>query len=91
MRCGHPSMKDLKQYAARRRLAETLWDGFYRCPNTGKILEQLPGDDKVLCSCSVSNPRVPEERTEQTGVHIVRFLRQATVDEYLDQYFTQEE
>jgi len=62
-----------------------MWGGFYRCPTTGRILEQLPGDDKVLCNCGHSNPNVPQEQTERTGVHIVRFLHAATVDEYLAQ------
>ena len=70
----------------RRLMALSLWGGFYHCPTTGRILEQLPGDDKVLCSCGRSNPRVWQERTEQTGVHLVRFLDAETVDEYLDQH-----
>ena len=70
-------------YHARRELALILWGGFFRCPTTGRILERLKGDDKILCNCRTSNPEVPQERTEETGVHIVRFLRPATVDEYL--------
>lgn len=69
----------------RRRYALVSWSGFYRCPTTGRIIEAMTGDDKALCYCRQSNPRVPSERTEETGVHIVRFLAAATVDEYLDQ------
>jgi hypothetical protein len=65
--------------------ALAMWGGFYRCPTTQRIITALPGDDKALCSCGCSNPRVPEERTEHTGVHIVRHLTPATVDEYLAQ------
>lgn len=68
-----------------RSRALAMWGGFYRCPTTGHVLEQLPGDDKVICGCGRSNPRVPAEHTEQTGVHIVRSLETASVDAYLDQ------
>lgn len=76
---------DMAERRHQRVLALAMWDGFFRCPTTGKILEALPGDDKVLCSCGVSNPAVPQEMTHRTGVHIRRFLQAATVDEYLDQ------
>lgn len=66
-------------------LARFMWGGFYRCPTTGRILTALQGDDKALCSCGLANPRVPEERTERTGVHIVRFLSAATAEEFVDQ------
>jgi hypothetical protein len=66
-------------------VAQSMWGGFFRCPTTGRVIEALHGDDKVLCPCGVSNPRVPTEQTHLTGVHIVRFLTEATVDEYLDQ------
>mgnify|MGYP001569452356 CR=1 FL=1 len=70
---------------ARRLNAHLMWAGFYRCPTTGRIIEAMSGDDKVLWRCQRSNPLVPAERTAQTGTHIVRFLEAATVDEYLDQ------
>lgn len=56
----------------RRQMAERLWGGFYRCPTTGRVLEQLPGDDKVLCPCS------------PTGTHRVAELERVSVEEYLD-------
>ncbi len=65
--------------------AKVFWDGFYRCPTTGRILEAMAGDDKVLCNCGMSNPKVPSESTHQTGVHIRRFLVRATAEEYVDQ------
>lgn len=68
-----------------RRLAARIWASFYRCPTTGRIIEALHGDDKVLCNCGRSNPRVPAERTEQTGTHIIRFLAEVSVDDYLAQ------
>lgn len=66
-------------------LAQTLYAGFYRCPTTGRVIEALPGDDKVLCGCRRSNPAVPTEATERTGTHLVRFLTPATVEEYVDE------
>lgn len=74
-----------EQREHKRQLATMMWGGFYRCPTTGRILEALHGDDKVLCRCATSNPKVPAECTEKTGVHIIRFLDKATVEEYLDQ------
>ena len=68
-----------------RVLAEVLWAGFIKCPTTGRVIEYTEGDNKALCNCRTSNPRVPDERTERTGVHIVRFCQPATTDEYLDQ------
>lgn len=62
-----------------------MYGGFYRCPHTQRVLPALVGDDKVLCTCGWANPAVLQERTEETGVHIVRFLRAASVDDFLDQ------
>lgn len=69
----------------RRTQANMVWAGFYRCPTDGHIIEAMSGDDKALCVCRRSNPAVPSERTELTGVHIIRFLQAASVDDYLDQ------
>jgi len=66
------------------RQVQLFYAGFFKCPTTGQILEQLPGDDKVLCGCRVSNPKAPTERTEHTGTHIVRFLDAVTAEEYVD-------
>jgi hypothetical protein len=66
-------------------LAQRLWGAFVKCPTTSRILEVLAGDDKVMCNCGRSNPAVPQEQTEQTGTHIVRFLQRVSVDEYLEQ------
>ena len=57
----------------------------WRCPTTGRVIEGLLGDDKVLCRCGRSNPAVPTERTERTGVHVKRFLAPATEAEWLAQ------
>lgn len=67
------------------RFAEMMWGGFVRCPTTGRVIEVLHGDDKALCRCGTSNPRVPAERTEITGVHIVRFCTPATAMDYVRQ------
>jgi hypothetical protein len=55
------------------------------CPTTGRVIDGLLHDDKVLCGCKRSNPIVPAERTEQTGVHIKRFLVPATEHDWLAQ------
>jgi len=77
--------------AADRVILEAVWGGFYRCPTTGRIIEALAGDDKVICGCRRSNPQVPEERTEATGVHIIRFLVRVSTDDYLDQQSREED
>jgi hypothetical protein len=61
-----------------------LIDVWY-CPTTGRVIEGLPWDDKVLCGCGRSNPEVPQERTAQTGTHIKRFLKPATEAAWLAQ------
>ncbi len=66
-------------------LAKIMWAGFYRCPTNGRVLEHLAGDDKVLCNCGRSNPKVPNERTHMTGCHVVRFLAEASPEDYVDQ------
>lgn len=77
------SVRDDRPYALRRALALRLWGGFYRCPTTGAVLEQIPGDDKVICLCRTSNPLCPTEGTERTGTHRIAYLQPATVDDYL--------
>ena len=69
----------------RRTLARIMYGGFYKCPNTGRVLGMLPGDDKVLCPCGRSNPKVPGESTARTGTHLVRFIDVAKADAFLDQ------
>jgi len=54
--------------------------GLHRCPNNGKIIESQGHDDKALCGCGRPNPLVP---SECPGVHVKRFLLNATVDEYI--------
>ena len=63
----------MRKNAVKGRLLD-LW----YCPTSGRVIEGLLHDDKVLCNCGKSNPRVPEERTHQTGTHIKRFLQEAT-------------
>lgn len=76
---------DRRERAVKRAIAAAMWGGFYTCPSTGRIIEALHGDDKALCNCGRSNPRVPAEQTARTGTHIVRFLDVASIDDYLDQ------
>jgi hypothetical protein len=71
--------------AALIAIHQRLWGGFYQCPTTGRILECLPHDDKVVCHCGQSNLLYEWERTEVTHVHVVKYLRQMTVTDYIDQ------
>lgn len=70
----------------KEQLANLLYGGFYRCPTTNRVLPALHGDDKVLCNCRKSNPECRQEETERTGVHIIRFLKSATVADYVKQH-----
>jgi hypothetical protein len=81
----HRRSKQAAERDARIAVLEVLYGGFYYCPTTGRIIEALAGDDKALCGCGVSNPKVPTEQTPLTGVHIVRFLRPATAAAYVAQ------
>lgn len=74
----------------RRAVALAVFGGFYRCPTSGRIVTALQGDDKALCNCGMSNPLALAERTHQTGTHIVRFLQEASVDEWLAQEYPEE-
>ncbi len=65
----------------KRLLAEALLD-FFRCPNSGRVIDGAKHDDKVLCGCGVPNPRVP---TEAPHHHVRRFLERATVDDWMAQ------
>lgn len=69
----------------RRAAIEALAD-FWRCPNSGRIIEGMKGDDKVLCNCRKTNPRVAAVgHREAPGVHIKAYLQPATIDEWTQQ------
>lgn len=71
-----------------QRVMETVMhDRWVVCPTSGRILDVMTGDDKALCGCGRSNPRVPAERTAETGTHIARFCEPSTVDAWLDQFY----
>lgn len=69
-------------YEQRRQVAEVMWAGFYRCPNNGRIVELLPGDDKVLCRCGHTLPQTPRGFP---GVHLARLMERVSTDAYLAQ------
>lgn len=72
-------------YAERRALAESLCD-FFRCPTTGRVLDGLKHDDKVICGCGKTNPVVAARgHREAPGVHIKTYLERATADEWIKQ------
>jgi hypothetical protein len=67
-------------------LVTTLYGGFFKCPTTGDILAALPHDDKVLCGCGKTNPKVARVgHREGPGTHVIRFLERATAKQYVDQ------
>jgi len=70
--------------SSQRRIFLEAIAEFFRCPNTGKVIEGMPHDDKVICYCGRSNPKV-QEAVQGVVHHIKRFLEPASVDEYLAQ------
>jgi hypothetical protein len=68
-----------------RRTALLAMADFWRCPNNGKIIEGMKGDDKVLCNCGKPNPNCPTEAVQGLVHHVKRFLSSVTVDEYIEQ------
>lgn len=62
------------------RQAAALVAEFHRCPSNHLVILSTRGDDKALCKCGKSNPACP---SELPGVHVKRFLKPATVEEYV--------
>lgn len=60
-----------------RRTILELTQDFWFCPTTGEVLAAEKHDDKVLCGCT---------RARGPGTHMKRFLRRATVDQYMEDY-----
>jgi hypothetical protein len=53
----------------------------YRCPNTGKLVETTPGDDKVCCPCGKPNPKNPSREAVNGLVHHHTYLLEAVSPE----------
>lgn len=83
------------EYRERRRMLHEITGDFWKCPNSGRILEGMKGDDKVMCGCARQNPKLPiphhggtyEHGHENGGpiCHIKKFLDPSTVDDFLTQ------
>jgi hypothetical protein len=58
---------------------------FYICPNTGNVIDGLPGDDKVLCNCGKSNPAAArgEAKSGNLITHFVYLLKRVPEEEGL--------
>jgi hypothetical protein len=69
---------------ARRTILLAMAD-FYRCPTTGRVVEGIKDDDKLVCGCGKSNPRAQEDAQRGIVHHIKRLMQTATVDEYIAQ------
>jgi hypothetical protein len=48
---------------------------FVRCPSTGKTIDGIPGDDKVLCDCP--------DALSRGGTHLVSKCAASTVEQYM--------
>lgn len=83
----HPRLIDADRIdeEAMIRIHARLWEGFFYCPTTGKVVPSLRQDDKVSCGCGISNPSYPQECTERTLTHVSRYLRTATVEAFVEQ------
>ena len=58
----------------------------YRCPNTGEVIVALPDDDKAMCYCGKTNPKVADRLDERDGrgrtvVHFCYFLEPVELEE----------
>ncbi len=74
-----------------RIMLEVMGWSFVKCPTTGKILEVLKGDDKVICQCGKSGSKEPKGYTERSSTHFVCFCESATIEEYMSQEEEKEE
>lgn len=48
---------------------------YVRCPTTGRTLDGIPGDDKVICNCP--------EALRHGGTHLVSKCKTSTVQEWM--------
>ena len=79
----------------RRRIQYSICFDYWVCPNTGRIIQGMDHDDKVMCGCRKQNPKLPipphggsmEHGHEHGGpiCHIKKFLEPSTVDAFLRQ------
>lgn len=47
------------------------------CPTTGRTIDTMKGDDKVICNCS--------EAMKRGGTHLVSQCAQSSVDRYMSE------
>lgn len=73
----------------RRSLLLHMPVNFWHCPNSHIVLMSDQSDDKVMCPCGETNPRVAAAGHREVDPkgghahHVKLYLRPATVDEYL--------
>ena len=48
---------------------------YVKCPTTGKTLDGMRGDDKVICNCPLAISR--------GGTHIVAQCEQSTIEQFM--------
>lgn len=49
--------------------------GYLRCPSTGRTIDYIPGDDKVICNCPAAR--------ERGGTHLVCECEKSSVDQWM--------
>lgn len=74
-----------------RRKVYSMGSDFWRCPATNRVLQGHDHDDKVLCGCGSTNPKLiaasPKSVEVHGGVtvHVKKYLTPATVDDFIEQ------
>lgn len=88
---GSETAFEIEQTRKRRREIYSIGSQYFRCPTNGRVIQGSDHDDKVLCVCGKTNPKLLEvspksiEVHKLVTVHVKRWLSPATVDEYLEQ------
>lgn len=51
---------------------------YVKCPTTGRTLDAIPGDDKVICNCA--------DAVRHGGTHLVSRCEQSTVEQWMTEH-----
>lgn len=54
------------------------FSNYVLCPTTGRTIEGVKGDDKVICNCGPA--------MERGGTHIVSLCRPSTVEQWMKEH-----
>jgi translation initiation factor 2 beta subunit (eIF-2beta)/eIF-5 len=50
---------------------------YVECPTTGRTIDGMKGDDKVICNCKAA--------AERGGTHVVALCKTSTVERYMQE------